>query len=197
MKLDDLNIHDIGNTIQISGVLYEGQDKVFLCFFDLGKVREYDADGVDPHVLDMDLDDWARFLRQSDLLETEVLAQAKDGKITKAILRKCQRQIAQRVSWSVYKRDHYTCRYCGDDSVPLTVDHLVLWEEGGPSTEDNLVASCKKCNSKRGNLQLEDWFDHPYYRKKSRNLPPHVRELNRDLLNILPNIPRRIHKTGR
>lgn len=192
MKLDELDIHAIGNTIQIAGVIYAGEGLTLLCFFP-DEIQQ----GIEIQPLEMDLDDWTRFLRQTDLMETEVLAKAKDGKITKAILRKCQRQIDQRVSWAVYRRDGFKCRYCAADEVPLTVDHLVLWEEGGPSTEDNLVTCCKKCNKTRGNTQLADWFQHQYYRRVSKKLAPHVRALNEDLLNIIPNIPRRPHKVSR
>ena len=61
-------------------------------------------------------------------------------KLYKAVIRKCQRNIEQGVSWNVFRRDGYACRYCGNKEVPLTVDHLVLWEESGPSTEANLVS---------------------------------------------------------
>ena len=96
-----------------------------------------------------------RFVQQSpahgclvQLLEAQT--QAEDGTLTKAILRKTARQIEASVSWQVWRRDGCRCRYCGRDNVPLTVDHLVRWEEGGPSTEENLVSSCKKCNQSQG-----------------------------------------------
>ena len=60
-----------------------------------------------------DTEDWKKVLRQTDLLETEVLALSEDGKLTKAILRKSQRQIEARISWNVFRRDGYRCRYCG------------------------------------------------------------------------------------
>lgn len=47
----------------------------------------------------------------------------------------------------VLRRDGYTCRYCGD--VATTADHLVPVSQGGPSTDDNLVAACLHCNSGR------------------------------------------------
>jgi len=112
----------------------------------------------------------------------------------KAVVRKCQRNIDQVVSWNVFGRDNFACRYCGrshDDNgnrVPLTVDHLVLWENGGPSTESNLASSCKKCNKTRGNTEYADWLNHHYYKRVAENLTQAQRQANIDLLSTLANI---------
>lgn len=164
MKLDELNIHDVGNKIGLVGAVFGELGTTYMIMFPDQEIQE------NTEVLDMDVDDWVKFLRQTDLLEVEVLQHTEHGKMAKAILRKTQRMIDARVSWNVFRRDGYACRYCGNDKVPLTVDHLVLWEEGGPSIEDNLVAACKKCNKTRGQTQYSDWLNHPYYKKVSRNL---------------------------
>ncbi|GAG09150.1 unnamed protein product, partial [marine sediment metagenome] len=88
----------------------------------------------------------------------------------------------------------YKCRYCGRDDVPLTVDHLVLWEDGGPSIEENLVSACRKCNKKRGNTEYSDWLQHPYYLKVSAALLPCHQEKNEKLAPTLPGIPRVVGK---
>jgi 5-methylcytosine-specific restriction endonuclease McrA len=121
----------------------------------------------------------------------EVMRTAVDGTVTKAILRKSQRLIEQRVSWAVFKRDGYRCRYCGAEGVPLTVDHLVLWEDGGPSVEENLVSACRPCNKTRGNMSYGDWLHSRYYRQKSSKLTPEGREANDKLLSTLNSIQRR------
>lgn len=102
-----------------------------------------------------------------------------------------------KVSWKVFKRDGYACRYCGNDDVPLTIDHLVLWEEGGPSTVENLVSACKKCNRTRGNTPYADWLKHRYYLKVSKGLTADVRQQNDDLVATLDAIPRMVHKRSR
>lgn len=191
MKLDELNLLDVGVSIGLSGAVFSDTEKMYLCMF-----PDQDAD-LKQVVLDMPLDDWKTFLRQTDLVEVEVLTKTEDGKLAKAIMRKTQRLIEQRVSWKVYKRDNYTCRYCGQDAIPLTVDHLVLWEVGGPSIEENLVASCRKCNKTRGNLKYSDWLVDPYYLKVSKNLAPGVREANEKLLGTLEDIPLKIHRRER
>jgi hypothetical protein len=191
-KIDQLNILDLGNTIQVAGVIYADAEVAYLCMLPdevLGKLQV--------RQLDLSHDDWKRLIRQTDIMETEILAKAADGKLTKAIVRKSTRQIEQGVSWAVYRRDDYKCRYCGKDDVPLTVDHLVLWEEDGPSIEDNLVSCCRKCNKARGNMQYADWLKSSYYKKVSQSLPSALRSANEALIFTLGDIPRRVHMRGR
>lgn len=211
MKLNELDLLDVGNTIRLSGAIYRGNGKVFLAFLpdDRGDVfsgqghvlfqspkgegqREHEV-----HVLDMDRDDWTAFLRQSDILEIQALQEQPDGKIAKAIIRKSQRQISQHISWEVFRRDLYTCRYCGKDDLPLTVDHLVLWEDCGPSIPENLVASCRKCNKTRGNTQYPEWLKSQFYKQVSAGLTDAVRQANIDLVETLDAIPRMPHKPSK
>lgn len=203
MRLNEVELRKFGHTIQLAGAVYVGEGKLYLAMLpdETGEVLgsplfESHGAGADAEIvsLNMDLDEWSAFLRQSDLLETEVLAKAQDGGVTKAIVRKSQRQISQGVSWAVYKRDGYRCRYCAADDVPLTVDHLVLWEEGGPSTKENLVAACRRCNKTRGNTQYADWLEHPYYKASSRRLDPATRLANQGLVSTLGSIPRMVHQ---
>jgi 5-methylcytosine-specific restriction endonuclease McrA len=126
-----------------------------------------------------------------------VLSQASDGKLAKIVIRKSTRQIEQGVSWAVFRRDKYKCRYCGKDDVPLTVDHLVLWEDGGPSIEENLVACCRKCNKTRGSMQYEKWLSSDYMKKLGENLTEDEKWANVLLVSTLHKIPRRYHTRGR
>jgi 5-methylcytosine-specific restriction endonuclease McrA len=48
----------------------------------------------------------------------------------------------------VLERDGWTCVYCHGPAD--TVDHIIPVSQGGPGTEDNLVAACRSCNSRRG-----------------------------------------------
>lgn len=185
VKLQDLNIYDIGNGIQIAGAVFADEGHLYLCL-----LPDEKAEGREVVPLDMDQDDWAKFIRQTDLLEVEILQAASDGKLEKVILRKSARQVERGVSQRVFKRDGYKCRYCGNDETPLTVDHLVCWEEGGPSTEENLVSACRRCNKTRGNLSYGDWLNHPCYLKRSRGLTERERQLNAALLPKLAGIPR-------
>lgn len=52
----------------------------------------------------------------------------------------------------VLRRDEYSCAYCGQYAD--TIDHVVPRSKNGPSDWYNLVASCTKCNHKKGNRSL-------------------------------------------
>jgi hypothetical protein len=187
MKLSDINIYDVGNKWGLMGAIFGDEDGVLLCMLPDTTVPPPKMD-----FLEMNDEDWHKFLRQSDLLEGEVLSKTKDGKLAKAIMRKTQRVIESRVSWAVYKRDGYKCRYCGRDGVPLTVDHVICWEVGGPSVPANLVAACRKCNKVRANTPYEEWLKHPYYLDKSHGLTQGIKKKNQDLVETLGSIPRSV-----
>jgi len=55
----------------------------------------------------------------------------------------------------VFKRDNYTCQYCGAKNN-LTVDHIIPRSKGGVNSWKNCVTSCHPCNSKKKNLSLEE-----------------------------------------
>ncbi len=57
---------------------------------------------------------------------------------------------------NILLRDEETCQYCGKRSRDLTLDHIIPRSRGGQSTWENLVASCKACNGKKGSRLLKD-----------------------------------------
>ena len=157
MGLLSLDILDVGNSIQISGAIWSGNGKTYLVPLpdeDLTESRDW-------HVLKMDAAEWERFLNQSDVLDVRGPG--------KAILRKSQRQVDQVIAWQVFERDEYRCRYCGNKR-PLTVDHVILWEQGGATVEPNLVSACRKCNKLRGNMEYDVWLKSPEYARVSVGL---------------------------
>lgn len=54
---------------------------------------------------------------------------------------------------SLFYRDHCNCMYCGKELTlsTLTYDHYMPKSKGGLHRWDNVVASCKDCNSKKDN----------------------------------------------
>lgn len=50
----------------------------------------------------------------------------------------------------IYKRDQFSCGYCGSKQS-LTIDHIIPRSRGGEDTWENLVTSCSRCNTKKGN----------------------------------------------
>lgn len=51
----------------------------------------------------------------------------------------------------VFRRDNFTCQYCGHKSVNMTLDHIIPQTRDGEDKPKNLVTSCQECNSKKGN----------------------------------------------
>jgi len=64
--------------------------------------------------------------------------------------------IGVRIRFEIFKRDDFTCRYCGRRSpeVVLEVDHIVPVSGGGTDDEPNLVTSCWECNRGKSNVPL-------------------------------------------
>ena len=50
---------------------------------------------------------------------------------------------------AVFIRDGFECQYCG--AVAENVDHIKPRSKGGTHTWDNVVASCRPCNSRKEN----------------------------------------------
>ena len=54
---------------------------------------------------------------------------------------------------NIFERDHNTCQYCNKqmDRRDLNLDHVMPRDRGGPTTWENIVCSCIKCNSRKAN----------------------------------------------
>lgn len=54
------------------------------------------------------------------------------------------------------------CHYCGCRTAPakLTMDHVVPLVRGGCSTKNNLVPSCKECNTRKKTMLPQEWQDY-------------------------------------
>lgn len=61
------------------------------------------------------------------------------------------------VRFDVFKRDGFTCQYCGRKApdVILEVDHIIPVSQGGQDTIENLATSCWDCNRGKGAGDLE------------------------------------------
>jgi 5-methylcytosine-specific restriction endonuclease McrA len=59
---------------------------------------------------------------------------------------------------NIYKRDHYTCQYCGSrpGTEELTIDHITPRSKGGKTEWTNCVLACWKCNSKKANKTVAE-----------------------------------------
>ena len=55
----------------------------------------------------------------------------------------------------VFRRDNYTCQYCGRRTHSLTMDHVVPRHRGGDHVWENLISACPTCNRRKGGKTLE------------------------------------------
>jgi 5-methylcytosine-specific restriction endonuclease McrA len=56
----------------------------------------------------------------------------------------------------VFRRDNYTCQYCGRRDGGLTVDHVLPRHQGGLHIWTNVVAACPSCNHRKGGRGPEE-----------------------------------------
>jgi len=56
----------------------------------------------------------------------------------------------------VFRRDRYSCAYCGAHVSQPTVDHVVPRHRGGAHSWENLVTACPRCNRIKGGRTPEE-----------------------------------------
>lgn len=76
-----------------------------------------------------------------------------------------QRAIARelrKTRWWQQKTASGQCHYCGKKNAykNLTMDHVLPLTRGGKSTKDNLVPSCKKCNTAKKSMMPLQWQEY-------------------------------------
>jgi 5-methylcytosine-specific restriction endonuclease McrA len=59
------------------------------------------------------------------------------------------------------------CAYCGKEK-PLSQDHFLALSKGGSYTEDNIIPSCRSCNSSKGSKTFLPWYLHQNSYSKER-----------------------------
>ena len=69
-----------------------------------------------------------------------------------------RKSIPKTVRFEVFKRDKFTCQYCGASApeVILEVDHIQPVSKGGTDDLLNLITSCRDCNRGKRNKVLSD-----------------------------------------
>jgi hypothetical protein len=94
-------------------------------------------------------DSW--IVLNSETLERAWLTSTPDintNKIESAKPSKRSRSINPALRFEIFRRDNFTCRYCGrrPTEVKLQVDHIIPWSKGGSNEISNLCTSCSECN---------------------------------------------------
>lgn len=67
-----------------------------------------------------------------------------------------RKAIRKSIRFEVFKRDSFTCQYCGQKSpdVVLEIDHITPVADGGDNDILNLVTACKACNAGKSDKSL-------------------------------------------
>lgn len=54
---------------------------------------------------------------------------------------------------NIFERDKFTCQYCGIrfENRDLNLDHVIPRDKGGETSWENVVCSCIRCNTRKGN----------------------------------------------
>ncbi|NEO20820.1 MULTISPECIES: RNA-guided endonuclease IscB [unclassified Moorena] len=50
------------------------------------------------------------------------------------------------------------CSYCGQENVPLQIEHISPKSKGGSDRIGNLCLACEKCNQRKGNKPVEEFL---------------------------------------
>ena len=79
------------------------------------------------------------------------------------------RPIVKLTRKEIFRRDNYTCQYCGRQLNNLTIDHVNPRRLGGKTDWDNVVAACPRCNHLKGGLTPEQSGMYP--RRKPMHPP--------------------------
>lgn len=69
-----------------------------------------------------------------------------------------RKAITKKTRFEVFKRDKFTCQFCGQSSpdIILEIDHLNPVSKGGDNSLINLITSCFDCNRGKGNRSIGD-----------------------------------------
>lgn len=65
----------------------------------------------------------------------------------------------QQIRKKVFKRDAYTCVYCGRVGGKLEVDHIVPISRGGTNEMSNLATACRRCNRQKKDKSEKAFLD--------------------------------------
>lgn len=92
------------------------------------------------------------------------------GKVTTNVVRRMKNNVEHKIVWKVFRRDNFTCQYCGDDESPMTFDHFIPESLGGATTIENGRTCCRVCNHHKGSLEPAEWLQSQALAKRKKYL---------------------------
>ena len=115
---------------------------------------------ADGRYLSYDFDDWAElsaFKREFEPTLHDWVRTVRLHLVVPRIIRvlsysKLPRQEVKFNRRNIFARDGNVCQYCGKrfSTVALSLDHVIPRSQGGPTTWENIVCACHKCNVRKG-----------------------------------------------
>ncbi len=107
-----------------------------------------------------DFDDWTELSilkREYDGVDEEWVRTVRFSLMVPRIIRvltfaRLPRQAVKFNRRNILARDRHTCQYCGKGfpTSELTLDHVVPRSQSGPTTWENVVCACSRCNVRKG-----------------------------------------------
>lgn len=101
--------------------------------------------------------------------------------------------ISKKQRFEVFKRDGFTCQYCGKTppEIVLEIDHIKSRKRKGKDNEENLITACFDCNRGKGAIELK--IAPPKTEEKLKLLMEKEKQLN-EYLKLQEKQLRRIEK---
>jgi hypothetical protein len=99
-----------------------------------------------------------------------------------------RRPLSARTRFEVFKRDEFTCQYCGRKApdVALHIDHIVAVANGGTDDAMNLLTACSDCNLGKSAVPLDRIITPENPAQRAREIAETeaaLREYNRQVLD--------------
>lgn len=94
-----------------------------------------------------------------------------------------RQRITQRKRDEVFLLAEFACQYCGQrfSAQELTIDHLIPIALGGTNDDENLVAACLSCNSRKGDRNPHEWINDNVPQKLLNGLLTRLHTLSKKL----------------
>lgn len=164
VSLEELDLLDIGNNIHLKASLWVDSRTGIAYLMPVDSDFELKEDDI--KIIKTDDIGRIKFIRQSDVVETRLYEGPKKLHV-KGIIKKSESTLHPKLVWEVFRRDNFTCVYCGRNSGPMTFDHYLPRCFGGATSVENGRTSCRRCNMLKANLSPEEWLESKEYRRVS------------------------------